>query len=114
MKEGNENGMPLEETDSCRNSKKENNKTRVQFIDSKGKYQVNLPWKQDVPEPMSSHYELCKSRLLSLQTCLKQSPELLNEYDSTFREQQAQVITERVEPENEMKDNIHFLSHHCI
>ena len=51
---------------------------------------------------------------MSLHSRLKQNPELLNEYDLIFKEQQTQGIIEKVVPENEMKDNIYFLSHHGV
>ena len=104
LKDGDEKLMA--ETDSF--------KTDIRFIDCKGRYQVSLPWKNDISEPLSSHFELCKGRLLSLHSRLKQNPELLNEYDLIFKEQQTQGIIEKVVPENEMKDNIHFLSHHGV
>ena len=110
----NDNDENSEGQDTDRGMESHDSKTNVHFMENTGRYQVSLPWKDDIVDPLSSHFELCKGRLLSLYSRLKQNPEVLSEYDAIFREQEAQGIIEKVKPENEVTDNAHFLSHHGV
>ena len=78
------------------------------------RYEVNLPWKEHHP-PLHDHRELCSKRLLSLLRRLKQTPQLLTEYDGIIREQLERGIIEVVaEPAHSTSDRIHYLPHHCV
>ena len=54
-------------------------------------YEVSLPWKECHP-PLPHHYELCYGRLLSLLRRLRQTPQLLAEYDSIIQDQLAKKL----------------------
>lgn len=59
----------------------------VQQITFNGeRYEVSLPWKPTHP-PLPDHYELCLKRLSSLLRRLKETPKLLEAYDSIMKEQ---------------------------
>ena len=75
------------------------------------RYEVGLPWKPSEPNNMVSNLEYCKTRLNSLHSSLMKKPELMQEYDSIFKEQLAQGIIEKV-PSSELdNDNVRFMPH---
>ena len=77
-------------------------------------YEVSLPWKECHP-PLPHHYELCYGRLLSLLRRLRQTPQLLAEYDSIIQDQLAKNIIEIVpEPPAITTDHTHYLPHHTV
>ena len=77
-------------------------------------YEVSLPWKECHP-PLPDHYELCYGRLLSLLRRLRQTPQLLAEYDSIIQDQLAKNIIETVsEPPAITTDHTHYLPHHAV
>ena len=77
-------------------------------------YEVSLPWKECHP-PLPHHYELCYGRLLSLLRRLRQTPQLLAEYDSIIQDQLAKNIIEIVpEPPAITTDHTHYLPHHAV
>ena len=63
------------------------------------RYQVSLPWKKNIVEPLSSDYLMCKQRLESLFICLKMKPDVLRQYDDIFCEQLSDGIIEKVQHE---------------
>ena len=77
---------------------------------------MQLPWKENRPT-VPSDYELCVSRLRSLQRKLLKEPELVKEYDQIIEEQKNHGIVERI-PEEEQKEkegeNVHYLPHHAV
>ena len=68
-----------------------------QFMDSiklvNGRYEVSLPWREG-HDPLPTNYDLSKRRLTGLLRRLKQSPEVLKEYDSIIRTQLQDGIVE--------------------
>ena len=86
-------------------------KTKIEFDEEHKRYEVSLPWKDGIVESVSSDYEMCHNRLLSLYRKLKGNNELLNQYDAIFMDQLAKGIIERVPLEEEGANNAHFLCH---
>ena len=82
----------------------------VEYDDKQGRYEVSLPWKDEVFEPLHSNYDMCKNRLNSLYHKLTDKPDLLDQYDQILKEQLAQGVIEKVPPE-EHNSNAHFLCH---
>ena len=78
------------------------------------RYEVKLPWKDDIDNILPTDYDYCLKRLNSLHGRLKENPELLNEYDSIFKDQLKQGVIEQV-PEGELtKGMTHFICHHAV
>ena len=62
------------------------------FTFSEGRYQVSLPWKQQ-HKPLPENYQLNLWRLEGLLKRLRQTPDVLQQYDDTIREQiQAGIV----------------------
>ena len=59
------------------------------------RYSVNLPWKSD-SQPVSTHYELSKTRLNYLKQKLERNRELMKKYDDIIKEQLQTGIIEPV------------------
>ena len=79
------------------------------------RYEVNLPWRQDIVEPVfDSKYTLCLNRLVALQERFKRDPELFCKYNEIFQEQLSTGIIERIPIELENKEGIEFLPHHGV
>ena len=78
------------------------------------RYEVSLPWKEHHP-PLQDHLELCRGRLTSLLRRLRQTPELLLEYNSIIQDQLSKGIIEIVpHPSRGESDRIHYLPHHGV
>ena len=73
-----------------------------------GRYEVSLPWKENQPA-WPDNYSLSYSRLASLITCLRKTPEVLREYDNVIREQEFTGVIENVGEESTGK--VHYLPH---
>ena len=86
----------------------------IHFNDEEQKYEVSLPWKENICDNLPSEYDLCRNRLNSLFNQLKGKPELLREYDSIFKEQLASGIIEKVPADQEDKAGNHFICHHGV
>ena len=86
----------------------------IHFNDEEQKYEVSLPWKENICDNLPSDYDLCRNRLNSLFNRLKGKPELLREYDSIFKEQLASGIIEKVPADQEDKAGTHFICHHGV
>ena len=85
--------------------------SNVSFED--GRYKVSLPWKE-FHEPLPNNYHLSLKRLQGLLHRLKQDPAILNEYDSTIRDQLKKGIIEPVQVEEPCSDRIHYLPHRAV
>ena len=59
--------------------------SKVEFME--GRYQVQLPYKED-HELLPDNFALCKSRLVSLLKCLNLKPEVLKHYDDVIQDQE--------------------------
>ena len=86
----------------------------ISFNKEEHKYEVSLPWKDNISDTLPSDYDLCRNRLNSLFTRLKGKPKLLREYDSIFKEQRSSCIIERVPTNEEDKKGTHFICHHGV
>ena len=75
------------------------------------RYEVGLPWKEQHP-PLRDHYELCCKRLGGLLRRLKQTPQILDEYNRIITDQLDRGIIERV-PQTK-GDRTHYLPHHGV
>ena len=83
----------LHETDEkVQNEKTKADKANIQMKD--GRYEVSLPWKDDISQPLPSDFDMCRRRLESLFARLKTKPEVLRQYDDIFREQDSAGIIE--------------------
>jgi hypothetical protein len=82
------------------------------------RYEVGLPWKEEQPL-LNTDYDLCHNRLRSLHSKLRKEPELLREYDKSFKDQLEMGIIEKVKNTNEgtkddINDRVHYLPHHGV
>lgn len=89
----------------------------AEVIESKeGHYCVPLPWK-DPTASLPDGYHTSKRRLFSLLKRLRQTPEILQRYDRTIREQQELGIVEIVDTEKEGQEatsRVHYLPHDAV
>ena len=75
------------------------------------RYEVCLPWKECHP-PLP---ELCYRRLMSLLKRLRQTPQLLTEYNTIIQDQLSKGIVEIVpQPSVSVSDRTHYLPHHGV
>ena len=79
-----------------------------------GRYEVHLPWKD--PHPMlPDNYDLSQKRLTGLLKRLRQSPQVLQQYDTVIKDQLNRVIVEVVkQPELSDEREVHYLPHHAV
>ena len=82
------------------------------------RYEVGLPWKEEKPL-LNTDYDLCHNRLRLLHSKLRKQPELLREYDKSFKDQLEMGIIEKVPNRNEgtkddINDRVHYLPHHGV
>ena len=78
------------------------------------RYEVKLPWKEHHP-PLPDNLNLCHKRLIGLLKRLRQSPQLLSEYNSIVRDQTERGIVEVVSKSTPaISDRTHYLPHHCV
>eukprot|EP00794_Sanderia_malayensis_P021467 gene21467-biopygen1183 len=90
---------------------------QIQFNKDDSRYEVSLSWKSQFEDKQfDNQYELSKSRLNSLHSRLRKTPELLKEYDDYFQDQIAKGIIEKVPPANRKTGNneLHYLCHHGV
>lgn len=85
--------------------------SRISFED--GHYKVPLPWKE-LHEPLQDNYLLSVRRLKGLLKRLRQTPEILNQYDATIQDQLAKGIIEPVDLTQETSQLVHYLPHHGV
>ncbi|KAL5472994.1 hypothetical protein EMCRGX_G027441 [Ephydatia muelleri] len=79
-----------------------------------GRYCVHLPWKE--PHPLlPDNYELSKDRLFNLLRRLRQSPDILNQYDAVIQDQIKCGIVEVVEAQDSgIVRRTHYIPHHAV
>ena len=86
--------------------------SEVEFTE--GRYQVQLPFKED-HELLPDNFALCKSRLISLLKRRNLKPEVLKHYDDVIRDQEKQGIVEPVvQGTNNGVGKVHYLPHHEV
>ena len=76
------------------------------------RYEVSLPWRE-FHDPLPTNYELSRRRLTGLLRRLKQTPEILQEYDSIIRSQLRDGIIEKVDGK-QVDGTVHYLPHHAV
>lgn len=86
---------------------------QIKFQD--GHHHVPLPWK-DPTLSMPDNYQLCVKRFYNLLRRLRQSPQILEQYDQILKEQQRLGIVESVKEPDVVQDgtHIHYLPHHAV
>ena len=77
------------------------------------RYEVMLPWKE-THSPLPSHYELSLKRLTGLLRHLRQTPDLLQQYDAVIRDQPERGIVEVVDDTKHDGKLEHYLPHHPV
>lgn len=77
-----------------------------------GRYNVTWPWKNEIPE-LPENRGLAIGRLKSLTNKLLQKPELMEKYDSIFKDQEQKRIIERVDRDHS-DGRKHYLPHHVV
>ena len=78
-----------------------------------GRYEVNLPWKE-AHAALPMHYDLSLKRLTGLLRRLRQTPDILQQYDAVIKEQLEKGIVEVVEKGKPHGNQIHYLPHHPV
>jgi len=78
-----------------------------------GRYEVCLPWRE-CHNVLPDNYELSRRRLHSLLKRLRQSPEVLKEYDSIICDQIKKGIVEEVGGSEVAPGTTHYLPHHAV
>ena len=77
------------------------------------RYEVSLPWR-DCHNPLPTNYDLSRRRLTGLLRRLKQSPDILKEYDSIIQTQLKEGIIEVVKEDRTDLKAVHYLPHHAV
>ena len=83
----------------------------VHFDEEEGRYEVNLPWKQDC-FPKATEFRMCVNRLRQLHSRLKKDDSLLEEYNKVIQQQIGSGIIEEV-PEQDDSEG-YYLPHHGV
>ena len=86
-------------------------KSSIQFNGKQ--YEVSLPWKES-HAPLLDNYDLSLKRLVGLLKRLRQSPEILRQYDTVIREQIERGIVEFVDTQTHTHNPVHYLPHHAV
>jgi len=79
-----------------------------------GRYEVGLPWKK--PHPiLPDNYEVSQRHLQGLLRRLRQTPDILQEYDSVILKQLELGVVQPV-PESDLgvMGQVHYLPHHAV
>ena len=78
------------------------------------RYKVSLPWKEHHPL-LPDHYDLCHKRLANLLKRLRQTPQLLSDYNTIIQDQLNDGIVEAVTQTSPAANRrIHYLPHHGV
>ena len=72
-----------------------------------------LPWKE-FHQPLADHFQLSSKIGEGLLRRLRSTPEVLQQYDSTIKDQVATGIIEPVPPDEKSANQVHYLPHHCV
>ena len=78
-----------------------------------GRYEVSLPWK-DPCSSIPDNLQLSQGRLHSLLRRLRQTPDILKEYDNIIQQQLQKGIVEIVENLHTVPGRVHYLPHHAV
>ena len=77
-----------------------------------GRYAVSWPWKEDQPD-LPENRTLALGRLKSLVTRMKNTPELIQQYDDIITDQLDKGIIEKVGSETDSLTK-HYIPHHAV
>ena len=77
-----------------------------------GRYEVSLPW-CECHDPLPTNYDLSRRGLTGLLRRLKQSPEILREYNAIIQNQLEQGIVEVVKEDGVSSGMVHYLPYHA-
>ena len=77
------------------------------------RYEVKLPFKEVHPV-LPDNFRNSIARLGSLLQCLKQDPEVLQEYDAVFMEQSSKDMMEDVTDKMLPAGGVHYVPHHAV
>ena len=78
------------------------------------RYEVSLPWK-DPLAVIPDNYQLSMKRFKGLWKRLKQTPEILKQYDGVIRDQIENGIVQVVDrPDHVDGERVHYLPHHAV
>ena len=84
----------------------------IEFKDNR--YEVSLPWKHFHLE-LPDHYDLSLKRLVGLLKRLKETPEVLHQYNAIIQDQIKKGIVEYVDTKEMLYDSpVHYLPHHVV
>ena len=78
-----------------------------------GRYEVSLPWK-DPCSSIPDNLQLSQGRLHSLLRRLRQTPDILREYDNIIQQQLQKGIVEIVDDPHTVPGRVHYLPHHAV
>ena len=77
------------------------------------RYEVTLPWKE-FHATLPCHYNLSVKRLTGLLRRLRQTPDILQQYDAVIRDQLERGIVEVVDDAGSQTNLTHYLPHHPV
>ena len=98
------------QVDSMENDVSDHFASSVKMKD--GRYEVSLPWRE-CHDPLPTNYNLSRRRHTGLLRRLKQSPEILREYNAIIQTQLEQGIVEVVKEDGVSSGMVHYLPHHA-
>ena len=78
-----------------------------------GRYEVSLPWRE-YHDPLPDNYQLSRKRLYGLLRRLKQTPDILREYNAIIHDQLDKGIVEVIKDPDNTPETIHYLPHHAV
>ncbi len=81
-----------DDTDASPDESSAASKTKIEFSAKDNRYQVSLPWKENLDNSLPSDYDMCYNRVNSLYRKLKGKPDILQQYDSIFQDQLSKGI----------------------
>ena len=86
----------------------------IKFDKDEGRYEVDLPWRENKTSKQSHNFDLCVTRLNCFTARLKKDEKLLQEYDSIFKAQLEAGIIELVPKDEDDFEGAHFLPYHGV
>ena len=84
----------------------------IKYLDNK--YEVQLPWKEDMKPKLQRNYQLAKGILMSSLRNLRNDPVLLKTYDEIIMDYVKRGFIEKIVMPSYEEDGVHFLPHHGI
>ena len=85
----------------------------ITFNELSGRYQVHLPWRQDVGT-LCDNYSQCYRRLSNQLNRFQKNPELFDEYNKVMQEQIDSGVLESVSTTPPGVGEAYYIPHHCV